>query len=53
MMRWAPEAPALTDTDIVRVTLRTLTYWRPLVGVDVASRIAVAKMRRLHDRSAS
>lgn len=53
-MLWGHALPAapepLTDAQIVRIGMVTMRRYRRALGIDLSSRIAAAKMRRLLDR---
>ncbi|NUP33638.1 MAG: hypothetical protein HOU01_18295 [Streptomycetaceae bacterium] len=54
MKTWTPAleqtaaAEPLTDAEIVRIGMTTLRRYRPLLGIDLSSKIAASKMRRLY-----
>lgn len=43
----------LTDSDILRIAMRTFRRWRRLLGVGAASHLAAEHMRRLYGRRSS
>jgi hypothetical protein len=48
---WTDGPKTLTDEQIIRATMTTFRYWHPLLGVNIASNIAAARMKRLMQRS--
>ena len=51
MKTWNDGPTPLTDEQIIRATMTTFNYWRPMLGVNIASNIAAARMKRLMQRS--